>query len=59
MKVWYVDDILYGVDEVDVADDFDFTGRYDLWPTEDLAKVELKKRIKADIKYLQELLEDL
>lgn len=59
MKAFFIDDIGYQVKEVQVADDFNFDGRYSYWETIEDAKEELAKIIKADINNLLDCLEEL
>ena len=59
MKAWSVDDALYVVFDIEVSEDFEFEGQYDVWKFKHEAELELRKRVKADIQYLQEILEDL
>jgi len=59
MKAYYVDDERYEVGVVEVDDGFTFEEQYELWRTEKDATAELKKRVVADMEYLQSILEDL
>lgn len=51
-----MDDPDYSIKPVVVEKGFPFETQYDVWRTEEEALVELKKRLSADIEYLQEIL---
>lgn len=53
------DDPDYQVVATVVENNFAFDCQYDIWRTREEARVELKKRLRADIEYLHSILAEL
>ena len=56
MKAYFVDDIIYSVEEIEVKLDFKFEGQFKYFETEEKAREELLKVIQADIDNLEDLI---